>query len=109
MDLIATACLGALFGLVGGAAAALAVLRNSGPVATARALAEMERLRLDWDAWRKGAEAVLEGMQEVEEVIERKRRRVAARESKEKSANGAAVADPRAELLARARAQGHPV
>lgn len=110
MDLISVAALGALFGLIGGIAAAVAILARSGPVATARALTELANLRLEWEGWRKGAEGVLEGMQEVEEVIERKRRRVAARESKEAQREARdGGADPRAELLARARAQGHPV
>lgn len=93
---------GALAGWVSGSA----LLRESGPVATRQALEEMHRLRLEWDAWRKGAESVLESLDDLEQTIERKRRRVAAAESSK--ANGPA-AGSRQDLLARARALGHPV
>ena len=102
------AALGLAFGGISGALAGYLMLRNAGPIVTARALSEFERVRADWVAWRQGAEAVLEGMSELEEVIERKRRRVAARESAEKpkATNGA---DGREAVIARARALGHPV
>lgn len=110
MEFALSAALGALFGAVTGALAAWRQLAASGPVATARALAEFDRVRLEWEGWRKGAEGVLEGMAELEEVIERKRRRVAARESKASAADSAnGSGDPRRAILERARAQGHPV
>jgi hypothetical protein len=111
MEYALAAALGALFGALCGALAAWRQIAGSGPVATAKALADLDRVRLEWEGWRKGAEAVLEGMAELEEVIERKRTRIAARESKEKqrleAANGSG--DPKRALLDRARAQGHPV
>lgn len=109
------AVLSIVLGAIAGALAALAAIANAGPVATAEMLAEVSRLKLEWDAWRKGAEGVLESVEDVENVIERKRRRVAARESIEKrreagpgGANGG-ESDPRAALRARARSLGHPV
>lgn len=103
------AVLAVLLGLVGGLFGAGLVLRNAGPVATRGLLADTERLRLDWIAWRTGADSVLESVQDVEEVIERKRRRVAARESVEKARESATPIDARTELRLRARAMGHPV
>jgi len=110
MDVLLTACLAGLFGAGAGALSGFLLLRGSGPVATAAGLAEMLRLRMEWQGWKQGAEGILEGMSELEEVIERKRARVAARESAAKmKANGPEAADPRAAMLARARAAGHPL
>lgn len=98
-----------VLGFVGGFFGAMFALRNAGPVATAELLADAQRVRLEWAAWRTAADGVLEAVQDVESVIERKRRRVAARESIEKAREERVNADPRAELRARARAMGHPV
>ena len=110
-ELLLLATLAALFGCGAGFLGGSWRLSRSGPVATAEALAELTRLRVEWNAWRQGAESVLEAMDEVGEVIERKRRRIAARESQEKRReNGAALPEgSHADLVARARAQGLPL
>jgi len=107
-DFLLLAVIAGLFGGGAGALAGFLLVRGSGPVATAQGLAEMLRLRMEWEGWKKGAEAVLEGMADLEEVIERKRTRLAARESKAKAAEPG-PADERTALIARARALGHPV
>lgn len=110
MDVFLVATLGALFGLIAGGLSGLWLMARSGPVATAKALNDLGSVRGEWEAWKRTAEGILEAVTDLEEVIERKRRRVAARESIEK-AREAQGPDPnsRAGLLARARAQGHPV
>lgn len=106
-ELTLLATLASCFGAGAGALAGYLIIRRSGPVATAAMLAEVLKLRMEWQGWKAGAESVLESVDELSEVVERKRRRVAARESaqnvREDNPNS------RAALLARARAQGHPV
>jgi len=110
LELVVFALVSMLLGLIGGFVGGTLLLRQSGPVATAEMLADAGRLRLEWTAWEKAATSVLEAVQDVEEVVERKRRRVAARESKERAVDATMNgSDPRAQLRARARAQGHPI
>lgn len=110
MEALWVSAIALFLGFLGGIAGGVAVLRNSGPVATSEGLARLARLEADWLAWRTGAEAVLEQVAELEEVIERKRRRVAARESIEKRADAAqSNGTDRRAMLERARALGHPV
>lgn len=107
MEIALSAAVALVLGVLGGFLGGVAVLRQSGPQATAEALAELARVRLDWEAWRKGAEGVLEAMDEIADTVERKRRRIAARESSErKGENGQANPFDKGELLKRARALG---
>lgn len=106
--IVALAC---VLGFAGGLGGGVLVLHRSGPVASAKALAELARVRMDWEAWRTGAEGVLEAMDELHDVIHRKRNRISARESKEardaeRAASGNGAADPKADLRNRARAAG---
>lgn len=107
--LAAFAVLALLVGAIAGAVAGAQVIRGAGPVATAEALAELGKLRLEWQAWKTGAEAILGELEDVAEVVERKRRRVAARESNERKREEEQQMDPRIAMRRRARELGHPV
>jgi hypothetical protein len=112
MELVSLFALAALAGAGFGALAAWWLLRSSGPVVTASALAELTRVRQEWIAWKLGADAMLEELEGVAQVVERRRARIAARESKASAGTTAQPASRAAlvaDLTARARAAGHPV
>jgi hypothetical protein len=109
MEFAISAALALLVGFLSGLLGGSAIVRNAGPTATPEALAELSRLRLEWDAWRKGAEGVLEAMDDIADTVERKRRRIAASESKQRPANGTPDPMDRDELRRRARSLGLPV
>lgn len=106
MEYALAAVLALVVGVLGGFVGGVATLRNSGPQATSEGLAELGRLRLEWDAWRKGAEGVLEAMDDIADTVERKRRRMAARDSKEQANGAGPPPGSKSDLLARARALG---
>lgn len=106
-DLFLIAAIALGFGGGAGALAGWLLLRSSGPVVTADALNQLTRVRGEWQAWQTGAEAMLESMDELSDTIKRRRNRESARQANEARQDGAPLT--RDALLARARAQGHPV
>lgn len=79
------------------------------PASLAEGLAELATVRAEWKAHQKQLDAYLEAFEDIGENVERKRRRIAARDSKQKPedpAPGGNGADSVAAARARARAQG---
>jgi len=76
------------------------------------ALAELATVRSEWATYRKNLDAYLEAFEDIDETVERKRRRIAARDSRAKRAEDEAPPEPRDQLgayRAKARAMGIPV
>jgi len=90
----------------GATSAAVAVERAAmmTPQRVSELEAELATVRAEWQAYQKHLDAYLEAASDLEEVTERKRRRVAARESK---AQAETPADPRAAAYRRARELGY--
>jgi len=71
----------------------------------AGAMADLNAVRAEWKAHQKQLDGYLEAFEDLEEVVERKRRRFAARESKEKVAVAEPEVDPFSRDAARLRAR----
>lgn len=86
------------------------------PSTLAEGLAELASVRAEWRTVKKELDAYFEALDDQVNIVERKRRRIAASESRERAQqeqtpNGVAAqpVDARLALVHRARAAGHPV
>jgi hypothetical protein len=90
--------------------AARAPLTPLAEPAPADLVERVEKVEAGFRAFKLEAEAYFEALEDVADTTERRRRRIAARESRKPEGEAAAEAPPdRLSIMRRARAMGHPV